>query len=139
MTYILMGNFKSFDERSFLLKIQWRYSLINNAYLLVTIAIGSLIYPFSDKGLWFLLTILILFIISWLTYSLIFQRSYLRQHPEDKASHHELRGLGMIMTVIVTLLALLLMLTTNASTLTFCWIIFTLPFIRDCLSVLKTD
>ncbi|GAA2955951.1 hypothetical protein [Lactobacillus kefiranofaciens] len=82
------------------MKIEWRYSLINNMPL---IALGIIYWLFKGASPreWDQLAIaLVILGILWLPYYLLFQRPYFRRHPEEKPGSHIISGLGWIITVI---------------------------------------
>lgn len=92
---------RGFRKKFYLkMKIEWRYSLINNMPLIVFGVIYWLFKGASPRG-WDQLAIsLAVLAVLWLPYYLFVQRPYFSRHPEEKPGSHIISGLGWIITVI---------------------------------------
>lgn len=119
------------------MKFDWKYGLITNIPLFVLFFIVCLRQLFSQffDNLQNYLIIVAVFVISWVLYYYIRERSFYREHPEYKASNRKISNLGWIITTLGVLLLLGLIGISNTNNFTLYWAILTLIiFFRDSLS-----
>ncbi|KRM12183.1 hypothetical protein [Lentilactobacillus farraginis] len=123
------------------MKIEWRYSLINNLPL-IALWISFLAFNgLSPRG-WSRFSVpLVILGAFWLIYYLFFERSYFRRHPEQRPGSHLISGLGWIMTFLVVMVAFIVLLKFHDSTIASPAILLgsfaLISLIRDSLSVKK--
>ncbi|MFD1125277.1 hypothetical protein ACFQ22_07905 [Lentilactobacillus raoultii] len=123
------------------MKIEWRFSLINNLPL-IALWISLLAFNgLSPQGWQQFLAPLAILGAFWIIYYLVFERPYFNHHPEQRPGNHVISGLGWIMMVILVMVAVIVLLKFNQSTIASPASLlgsFTLiSLLRDLLSVKK--
>lgn len=123
------------------MKIEWRYSLVNNLPLIALWLTFLAFNGLSPRG-WDRVSVpLVVLGGFWLVYYLLFERSYFKRHPEQRPGNHVISGLGWIMTFLIVMIAVIVLLKFNDSMIASPAILLggfsLISLIRDSLSVKK--
>lgn len=127
------------------MKFQWRYSLQNNVPWLIMALVITIAYPFDyDWHIIFPLCVILIGIL-WSAYYLIFQRSYLKQHPQDKERNRHLNGWGFVITILITVAGISLLIffgskfdSSDNFVILALWLVYVIRIVRDFFAFPKT-